>query len=65
MKRSILTTKAWFLLIGAALVAEQGDAVGFLSRQPDAAIGGLTAIQVVEHMPAGYLTSFLDRVLWK
>jgi SAM-dependent methyltransferase len=39
---------------------ERGDAVGFLSRQPDASIGGLVAIQVVEHFEAAYLTQFLE-----
>jgi SAM-dependent methyltransferase len=39
---------------------ERGDALGFLSRQPDASIGGLVAIQVVEHFEAAYLTRFLE-----
>jgi SAM-dependent methyltransferase len=39
---------------------EQGDALGFLHRQPDASIGGLVAIQVVEHFEAAYLTRFLE-----
>jgi O-antigen chain-terminating methyltransferase len=39
---------------------ERGDALGFLSRQPDASIGGLVAIQVVEHFDAAYLTRFLE-----
>src|SRR6185295_11711336 len=33
----------------AGLDVEQGDALTYLERQPDASIGGLVAIQVVEH----------------
>ena len=36
---------------GAGLDVEQGDAVGYLERQRDGSIGGLAAIQVVEHFP--------------
>ncbi|MQA28512.1 MAG: methyltransferase domain-containing protein [Luteitalea sp.] len=39
---------------------EQGDALAYLERQPAASIGGLVAIQVVEHFTADYLTRFLD-----
>jgi 2-polyprenyl-3-methyl-5-hydroxy-6-metoxy-1,4-benzoquinol methylase len=47
------------------LTAEQGDALGFLASQQDGSIGGLVAIQVVEHMPAAYLTSFLEQAFHK
>jgi 2-polyprenyl-3-methyl-5-hydroxy-6-metoxy-1,4-benzoquinol methylase len=40
--------------------AEQGDALAYLARQPPTTIGGLVAIQVVEHFTPAYLTRFLD-----
>jgi SAM-dependent methyltransferase len=45
--------------------AEQGDAVSFLERQDDGAIGGLIAIQVVEHFAPAYLTRFLETAFHK
>jgi SAM-dependent methyltransferase len=39
---------------------ETGDARSFLERQPSESIGGLVAIQVVEHFTPAYLTRFLD-----
>jgi 2-polyprenyl-3-methyl-5-hydroxy-6-metoxy-1,4-benzoquinol methylase len=42
------------------LAAEVADAVGFLAAQPDATLGGLTAIQVVEHFEPPYLARFLE-----
>lgn len=39
---------------------ELGDALTFVSRQPDASLGGLVAIQVVEHLTPAYLTRFLE-----
>jgi 2-polyprenyl-3-methyl-5-hydroxy-6-metoxy-1,4-benzoquinol methylase len=47
------------------LMAEQSDALGFLERQADGTIGGLIAIQVVEHMTPGYLTKFLEAAFHK
>ena len=44
----------------AGLDVEQGDALGYLQRQPDGSIGGLVAIQVVEHFAPAYLTRFLE-----
>src|SRR6185436_15351707 len=41
------------------LTAEAGDALRFLEAQPDGSIGGLTAIQVVEHFEPAYLARFL------
>ncbi len=38
----------------------QGDAVGFLREQPDGSLGGLVAIQVVEHLPPTALVAFLE-----
>jgi SAM-dependent methyltransferase len=42
------------------LSAEAGDALEFLQKQPDGSIGGLTAIQVVEHFEPAYLARFLE-----
>jgi SAM-dependent methyltransferase len=49
----------------AGLDVEQGDAVGYLERQPDGSIGGLAAIQVVEHFAPAYLTRFLETAYHK
>jgi SAM-dependent methyltransferase len=38
----------------------QEDALTYLRNQPDAGIGGLIAIQVVEHFSPAYLMRFLD-----
>jgi SAM-dependent methyltransferase len=43
----------------------QSDAVGFLERQPDGTLGGLAAIQVVEHFEPGYLLRFLETAYHK
>ncbi len=42
------------------LAVEQADAVGFLQAQRESSIGGLAAIQVVEHFAPAYLLRFLD-----
>lgn len=42
------------------LHVEQGDALAFLERQKDGALGGLAAIQVVEHFEPQYLLRFLE-----
>jgi 2-polyprenyl-3-methyl-5-hydroxy-6-metoxy-1,4-benzoquinol methylase len=47
------------------LAVEAGDAVGYLARQADGSIGGLVAIQVVEHFEPGYLAQFLDTAYHK
>jgi O-antigen chain-terminating methyltransferase len=39
---------------------ELGDAVGYLLKQPESSVGGLVAIQVVEHFGVAYLTRFLE-----
>ena len=44
----------------AGLDAQEGDALGYLESLPDASLGGLIAVQVVEHFQPGYLTAFLD-----
>lgn len=40
--------------------ADLGDALSFIARQPDASVGGLVAIQVVEHFAPDYLARFLE-----
>ncbi len=47
------------------LAAEQGDALSFLERQADGSIGGLVAIQVVEHFAPAYLAQFLESAFHK
>jgi SAM-dependent methyltransferase len=42
------------------LAAEQRDALAYLTAQPDGSLGGLTAIQVVEHFEPRYLARFLE-----
>lgn len=41
------------------LDVEESDALAFLQRQPAGTLGGLVAIQVVEHFAPAYLTAFL------
>jgi len=41
------------------LDVEEADALGYLERQPDGSLGGLTAIQVVEHFQPADLLRFL------
>lgn len=48
------------LCLQQGLDVQQGDALGFLRQQPDGTIGGLTAIQVVEHFEPPYLLRVLD-----
>jgi O-antigen chain-terminating methyltransferase len=43
----------------------QGDALGYLERQADGSIGGLAAIQVVEHFEPAYLLRFLETAFHK
>jgi SAM-dependent methyltransferase len=47
------------------LDVEQSDALGFLERQADGALGGLAAIQVVEHFEPAYLLRFLETAYHK
>lgn len=43
----------------------EADVVSYLESQPDAALGGLIAIQVVEHLQPGYLLRFLELAFHK
>ena len=47
------------------LEVEQSDALSYLERQPDGSVGGLAAIQVVEHFDPAYLVRFLDAAFHK
>jgi SAM-dependent methyltransferase len=47
------------------LAVEQDDALAYLAGQPDGGIGGLVAVQVVEHFTPGYLTRFLEAAYHK
>ena len=47
------------------LAVNEGDAVGYLERLPDASLGGLFAAQVVEHLEPAYLLRFLDLAFQK
>ncbi len=43
----------------------EGDLVGYLSELPDASLGGLIAVQVVEHLEPSYLMRALDIAYYK
>ncbi len=47
------------------LSAETTDALGFLERQPDQSLGGLIAIQVVEHLEPAYLSRLIELAFHK
>ena len=45
---------------GRGFDVELGDALGYVAKQPDSSVGGLIAVQVVEHFTPAYLTKFLE-----
>jgi len=47
------------------LEAQEGDALAYLESLPDGALGGLIAVQVVEHFQPAYLVRFLDTAYHK
>ena len=47
------------------LTADRVDALTFLAGQPDASLGGLIAIQVVEHLEPNYLMKLVDAAYQK
>lgn len=49
----------------AGLVADRADAVGHLAGLPDGSLGGLIAIQVVEHLEPAYLMRFIELAFHK
>ena len=59
--RGVDTNRAMVDLCRArGLDVAESDALSYLDRQPDGRIGGLVAIQVVEHFEPAYLVRFLD-----
>ncbi len=49
----------------AGLEAHEGDALAYLESLQDASLGGLIAVQVVEHFQPAYLARFLDTAYHK
>ena len=47
------------------LVADRADALAFVSAQPDGSLGGLIAIQVVEHLEPAYLMQLIEAAFHK
>lgn len=47
------------------LDVREGDAIAYLKSIPDASLGGLIAVQVVEHFQPSYLVHFLDTAYYK
>jgi O-antigen chain-terminating methyltransferase len=47
------------------LTADTADALGFLDAQPDASLGGVIAIQVVEHLEPPVLVRFIETAFLK
>jgi O-antigen chain-terminating methyltransferase len=47
------------------LVVVEADALDYLSGIPDESLGGLIAVQVVEHLQPDYLTGLLQTALYK
>jgi SAM-dependent methyltransferase len=43
----------------------EGDVAGYLDALPDGSLGGLIAVQVVEHLQPGYLLRFLELAFHK
>jgi O-antigen chain-terminating methyltransferase len=50
---------------GRGLDAREGDAMAYLESIPDGSLGGLIAVQVVEHFQPPYLMRFLDTAYHK
>lgn len=50
---------------GRGLEVAEADVVSYLESRPDASLGGLIAIQVVEHLQPGYLLRFLELAFHK
>jgi SAM-dependent methyltransferase len=46
--------------LSRGLDVAEGDALSYLQQQPDASLGGMIALQVVEHLDPGYLMEMLD-----
>lgn len=50
---------------GRGLSVEAGDAIGHLKSLKDSSLGGLSAIQVIEHLPVEVMTEFFRLALSK
>jgi len=50
---------------GRGLDAAVGDALGLLKSLPDESLGGLIAVQVIEHLDPAYLSEFLQVAYYK
>ncbi len=48
------------LCLSRGLTADKADALTFLNAQPEQSLGGLIAIQVVEHLEPAYLIRFIE-----
>jgi 2-polyprenyl-3-methyl-5-hydroxy-6-metoxy-1,4-benzoquinol methylase len=46
--------------LARGLNVSEGDALSYLQQQPDSSLGGLIALQVVEHLEPSYLMEMLD-----
>jgi 2-polyprenyl-3-methyl-5-hydroxy-6-metoxy-1,4-benzoquinol methylase len=51
--------------LARGLDVAEGDALSYLQQQPDGSLGGLIALQVVEHLEPGYLMEMLDAAYHK
>jgi SAM-dependent methyltransferase len=51
--------------LASGLDAREGDAIAYLESIPDRSLGGLIAVQVVEHFQPPYLVRFLDTAYHK
>jgi SAM-dependent methyltransferase len=51
--------------LASGLDAREGDAIAYLESIPDGSLGGLIAVQVVEHFQPPYLVRFLDTAYHK
>ena len=49
----------------SGLDAQEADALAYMESLPDASLGGLIAVQVVEHFQPAYLARFLDTAYYK
>jgi len=51
--------------VARGLSASHGDALTYLRQQPDESLGGLIAVQVIEHLEPAYLSEFLQLAFYK
>jgi SAM-dependent methyltransferase len=53
------------LCVARGLDVRQSDALTYLTSVEDSSLGGLIALQVVEHLPAAYLVRFIETAFLK